>query len=107
MGSFFPVTPVRDADRLPNGNVLVTGYAIMFEVTRDGDIVWQLQLTDMLTAANILVGTSIKPSESLQRLNKAIIRAVSPKTMKAHYSSAAYSYLVSPPQHALPKTGDV
>ncbi len=49
-GSFFPVTPMRDADRLPNGNVLVTGYAIMFEVTRDGDIVWQLQLTDMLTA---------------------------------------------------------
>ncbi len=44
------VMPLRDADRLPNGNVLVTGYAIMFEVTRDGDIVWQLQMTDMLTA---------------------------------------------------------
>ena len=49
-GPLFPVAPMRDADRLPNGNVLVTGYAIMFEVTRDGDIVWQLQMTDMLTA---------------------------------------------------------
>ena len=42
--------PIRDADTLPNGNVLLTAYGIIFEVTRDGDIVWQLQFTDFQAA---------------------------------------------------------
>ena len=39
--------PIRDVDSLPNGNVLITGYSWIIEVTRDREIVWQLQYTDM------------------------------------------------------------
>jgi len=39
--------PIRDVDSLPNGNVLITGYPFIIEVTRDGEIVWQLQYSDM------------------------------------------------------------
>ena len=44
------VIPLRDADQLPNGNVLITGYGIIYEVTREGEIVWQLVLKDKETA---------------------------------------------------------
>ena len=44
------VEPLHDADQLPNGNVLITGYGIIYEVTREGEIVWQLVLTDKETA---------------------------------------------------------
>jgi len=44
------VIPLRDADQLPNGNVLITGYGIIYEVTREGEIVWQLVLKDKQTA---------------------------------------------------------
>jgi len=37
-------TPVRDADRLPNGNTLITGSTKIVEVTPEGEIVWQLEL---------------------------------------------------------------
>jgi len=36
--------PVRDANRLPNGNTLITGSTKIVEVTPDGNIVWQLML---------------------------------------------------------------
>lgn len=36
--------PVRDADRLPNGNTLITGTTRIIEITPDGEIVWQLKL---------------------------------------------------------------
>ncbi|OGY24877.1 MAG: hypothetical protein A2Y57_00935 [Candidatus Woykebacteria bacterium RBG_13_40_7b] len=36
--------PVRDADRLPNGNTLITGSAKIFEVTPKGEVVWQFGL---------------------------------------------------------------
>lgn len=36
--------PVRDADRLPNGNTLITGTTKIVEVTYEGEIVWQLRL---------------------------------------------------------------
>lgn len=36
--SLFP----RDADRLPNGNTLITGAAKILEITNEGNIVWQL-----------------------------------------------------------------
>lgn len=35
---------VRDADRLPNGNTLLTGTSAIAEVTSDGEVVWQLRL---------------------------------------------------------------
>ncbi|MBU2054392.1 MAG: aryl-sulfate sulfotransferase [Proteobacteria bacterium] len=37
-------TPVRDANRLPNGNTLVTGTTKIIEFTAEGEIVWQLKL---------------------------------------------------------------
>lgn len=36
--------PVRDANRLPNGNTLVTGTTEIVEVTPKGEIVWRLRL---------------------------------------------------------------
>lgn len=42
----------RDADRLPNGNTLIVGVlqpqedSVIFEVTADGEIVWQLKIKD-------------------------------------------------------------
>jgi len=36
--------PVRDANRLPNGNTLITGSTKIVEVTTEGNIVWQLTL---------------------------------------------------------------
>jgi hypothetical protein len=38
------VTPVRDADRLPNGNTLITGSTKITEITSEGNIVWELRL---------------------------------------------------------------
>jgi hypothetical protein len=38
------IWPVRDANRLPNGNTLITGTTKLIEVTREGEIVWQLTL---------------------------------------------------------------
>ena len=37
-------SPVRDANRLPNGNTLITGTTKIVEVTAGGKIVWQLTL---------------------------------------------------------------
>ncbi len=37
-------SPIRDADRLPNGNTLITGTTKIVEVTPEGKIVWQLSL---------------------------------------------------------------
>jgi hypothetical protein len=36
--------PVRDANRLPNGNTLITGTTEIVEVTPEGEIVWRLKL---------------------------------------------------------------
>jgi len=38
--------PVRDANRLPNGNTLITGTTAIIEVTADGERVWTLNLAD-------------------------------------------------------------
>ncbi|MFA6528668.1 MAG: aryl-sulfate sulfotransferase [Candidatus Gracilibacteria bacterium] len=38
--------PVRGADRLPNGNVLITEADRLVEITVDGEIVWELALKD-------------------------------------------------------------
>ncbi len=41
-------TPVRDANRLPNGNTLITGATSIMEVTLKGDVVWGLGLKDLI-----------------------------------------------------------
>jgi hypothetical protein len=38
----FELAGVRDADRLPNGNTLITGGIHIVEVTPDGEVVWRL-----------------------------------------------------------------
>jgi hypothetical protein len=45
------VEGVRDADRLPNGNTLLTGISKLAEVTAEGKIVWQLILNVTLTVS--------------------------------------------------------
>lgn len=44
--------PVRDANLLPNGNILITTAKRLVEVTQDKEIVWQLELTDSITVGN-------------------------------------------------------
>jgi len=39
--------PVRDADRLPNGNILITGTTLLVEITPDKEIVWRLKLKNV------------------------------------------------------------
>ena len=36
------LSPIRDCDTLPNGNVLMTAYGMVLEATKAGEIVWQL-----------------------------------------------------------------
>ena len=36
-------SPVRDVDRLPNGNTIITGTRRIVEVTPDGNVVWELR----------------------------------------------------------------
>lgn len=39
---------VRDANRLPNGNTLITGATTILEVTADNKVVWQLSLKGLI-----------------------------------------------------------
>jgi hypothetical protein len=39
--------PARDADRLPNGNTLITAADRILEVTPDKEVVWVLRLKDV------------------------------------------------------------
>lgn len=39
--------PARDANRLPNGNTLITGTSAILEVTPDGEVVWRLKLKNI------------------------------------------------------------
>jgi outer membrane protein assembly factor BamB len=39
--------PVRDANRLPNGNTLITGTTVLLEITADKEIVWRLFLRNV------------------------------------------------------------
>ncbi len=41
--------PVRDANRLPNGNTLITGLNRIVEVTPQGEVVWRLTLGEVVT----------------------------------------------------------
>ena len=40
--------PLRDADRLPNGNTLLTGSTRIVEMTSTGEVVWELVLKDQM-----------------------------------------------------------
>lgn len=53
--------PVRDANRLPNGNTLITGSTEIVEVTPESEIVWRL----------ILQGVSFRPEQRPNGFYKA------------------------------------
>lgn len=38
--------PVRDANRLPNGNTLITGSTVILEVTPEGEVVWEFKINE-------------------------------------------------------------
>ena len=40
------LSPVRDADRLPNGNILVTTVPMIFEMTPNEKVVWRLRVNN-------------------------------------------------------------
>ncbi|MFC2122378.1 aryl-sulfate sulfotransferase [Bacteroidota bacterium] len=44
------LTPVRDANRLPNGNTLITATTKIVEVTPAGEVVWELKLKGLTLA---------------------------------------------------------
>lgn len=48
--------PVRDANRLPNGNTLITGVTEIVEVTPEGEIVWRLRLQGVTFSGQEAVG---------------------------------------------------
>ncbi|MDE1798264.1 MAG: aryl-sulfate sulfotransferase [Candidatus Micrarchaeota archaeon] len=43
--------PLRDADRLPNGNTLITGSTQIIEVTADGEVVWAFRMKGVTFAS--------------------------------------------------------
>ena len=48
--------PVRDADRLPNGNTLITGTIKIIEVTTEGEVVWQFIVNNITNLSPINAG---------------------------------------------------
>ncbi len=57
--------PIRDADRLPNGNTLITGTTKIVEVTPEGKIVWQLSLKGVLLGEQDLRGVGFYKAERI------------------------------------------
>jgi hypothetical protein len=55
--------PIRDADRLPNGNTLITGSTTLDEVTSEGEVVWQLVLQTVTLVKEKLSGVGFYKAE--------------------------------------------
>ena len=69
--------PIRDVDRLPNGNVLIAGYPFIIEVTRDGKSsgsfnmqIWnQLSKAGQVQTKDLLMGfTKLRELVSLNNI---------------------------------------
>ncbi len=58
-------TPVRDANRLPNGNTLITCSTKVVEVTADGNIVWQLAFKDITFSGKEAAGFGFYKAERI------------------------------------------
>lgn len=43
--------PLRDADRLPNGNTLITGSTVILEVTPEQEVVWRVLMKDFIISS--------------------------------------------------------
>jgi len=58
-------SPLRTLEKLPNGNFLVTGSAFIGQVTAEGELVWQIQLTgfeSQFKYGNYVYKASFRPS---------------------------------------------
>jgi hypothetical protein len=62
--------PVRDADRLPNGNTLITGTTKIVEVTPDGEELWQLTLKDITFTREKAAGLGFYKAERIKLHDK-------------------------------------
>ena len=62
--------PVRDADRLPNGNTLITGTTKIVEVTPDGEVVWQLTLKGITFEREKAAGLGFYKAERIKLHDK-------------------------------------
>jgi len=58
-------TPVRDANRLPNGNTLITGSTKIVEITAEGEIVWQLALKGITLVGQDTAGLGFYKAERI------------------------------------------
>jgi hypothetical protein len=56
---------VRDANRLANGNTLITGSTVIIEATTDGEVVWRLNLKGITMALNEAPGRGFYKAERL------------------------------------------
>jgi hypothetical protein len=59
--------PVRDANRLSNGNTLVTGTTKIVEVTPEGKVVWQLALKDVYFRGRAAAGRGFYKAQRITR----------------------------------------
>jgi len=57
--------PVRDANRLPNGNTLITGTTKIVEITAGGKIVWQLRLKGVAFVGKEAAGLGFYKAERI------------------------------------------
>ncbi len=59
--------PVRDADILPNGNILITGSTKILEVTKEGEIVWQYTLDATLDTPDQAAGQGFYKAQRIYK----------------------------------------
>jgi len=57
--------PIRDANRLPNGNTLIIGTTKIVEVTPEGKIVWQLGWKTAITVTEELIARGFYQAERI------------------------------------------
>jgi hypothetical protein len=57
--------PVRDANRLPNGNTLITGATKIVEVTPEGEVAWQLILKGVTIGREDAAGLGFYKAERI------------------------------------------
>ncbi|MFC1905247.1 aryl-sulfate sulfotransferase [Chloroflexota bacterium] len=56
---------VRDTNRLPNGNILITGGTIIIEITPQSEVVWRLELKDLVLEKREAAGRGFYKAERI------------------------------------------
>ncbi|MFA6530235.1 MAG: aryl-sulfate sulfotransferase [Candidatus Micrarchaeia archaeon] len=60
--------PARDANRLPNGNTLITGTGAILEVTPDKEVVWSLKLSNIALTRQTAASNGFYKAERVDRI---------------------------------------